>query len=371
MEDGEDLKNIVFWYLPEMAYFDEDKLRQTFFLGIIILLGVVLFFQLQAFLPATLGAFTLFILMRKAHERLVRRKWSPALAAAILMVFSFLLIVFPFASLIKMLISRLSLSEAQFNGAVSALQVFIKSIEEKTGMELMTDQYIGQLSGLAAKELPLVLGATFNTITTIVIMYFILFFMLTQGREMSELLAGFLPMEKRHRHLVQKEMNTLVMSNAIGIPLIALIQGIIGLVGYLIIGVKEPFLWFAITCISAMIPIVGAAAAYIPLAIMFFVSGDNLRGVGMLILGFGFIGTADNIFRFWLQRKIGNVHPLVTVFGVLVGIKLFGFIGLIFGPLLISVFILLIKIYRLEFSGEGFAMDIPPTPEQAEEIPRS
>ena len=71
----------------------------------------------------------------------------------------------------------------------------------------------------------------------------------------------------------------------------------------------------------------------------------------MLIFGYGVIGTSDNIFRFWLQKKIGDVHPLITVFGVILGINLFGFIGLVFGPLLISVFILLIRIYRLEFTG--------------------
>lgn len=342
-----------------MGYFDEDKLRQGFFIGIIGLLGIVIFLELRNFLPATLGAFTLYVLMNKPMGKLVARKWSPGLAATTLMLLSFIVIVLPFGSVIKMLISRLSLSEQQYTEAIAAIQVFIKSIEERTGMELMTGNYIGQLSGFVAKELPILLGATFNTITTIIIMYFILFFMLTQGTDMEEMLSGFLPMEKRHRHLVQKEMSTLVMSNAIGIPLIALVQGLIGLVGYLILGVKEPLLWFAITCISAMLPIIGAAAAYVPLTIMYFVAGDNLRGVGMLILGFGFIGMTDNILRFWLQKRIGNVHPLVTVFGVLAGVKLFGFIGLIFGPLLISVFIMLIRIYRLEFNNKGFVYETP------------
>jgi len=89
--------------------------------------------------------------------------------------------------------------------------------------------------------------------------------------------------------------------------------------------------------------------AYVPIAIIFFSNGQNWQGVAMLIFGFGVIGTVDNVFRFTLQRKIGNVHPLVTVFGVIIGLKLFGFIGLIFGPLLISLFMLLLKIYSNEF----------------------
>ena len=141
----------------------------------------------------------------------------------------------------------------------------------------------------------------------------------------------------------------MVVSNAIGIPVIALLQGIVGVIGYLIIGVKEPWFWFVITCITAMLPVVGAALAYVPIAIIFFSNGQNWQGVAMLIFGFGVIGTVDNVFRFTLQRKIGNVHPLVTVFGVIIGLKLFGFIGLIFGPLLISLFMLLLKIYSNEF----------------------
>ena len=69
----------------------------------------------------------------------------------------------------------------------------------------------------------------------------------------------------------------------------------------------------------------------------------------MLIYGFGVIGTADNVLRFTLLRKLGDVHPLTTVFGVIIGLNLFGFIGLIFGPLLISLFILLLRIYSTEF----------------------
>ena len=69
----------------------------------------------------------------------------------------------------------------------------------------------------------------------------------------------------------------------------------------------------------------------------------------MLVFGLAVIGSVDNIFRFWLQKKLGDVHPLITVFGVIIGVNLFGFIGLIFGPILISLFLLLLKVYSIEF----------------------
>jgi len=99
-----------------------------------------------------------------------------------------------------------------------------------------------------------------------------------------------------------------------------------------------------------MLPVVGAAAAYVSIALIFFAQSNTWKGFAMLIYGFGIVSTVDSIFRFSIQKKIGNTHPLVTAFGVIIGINLFGFIGLIFGPLLISLFLLLVKIYTLEFS---------------------
>ncbi len=103
------------------------------------------------------------------------------------------------------------------------------------------------------------------------------------------------------------------------------------------------------TCITAMLPIVGAALVYVPLTIMLFAQGDTGRGIAMAVWGFGLIGLVDNVFRFIINKRLGDIHPLITIFGVMVGLQLFGFIGLVFGPLLISMFILLLRIYGNEF----------------------
>ena len=180
-------------------------------------------------------------------------------------------------------------------------------------------------------------------------MYFILYFMLMNGRRMDNSLYEHVPLKDTNVVRLGKEIRMMVISNAIGIPLIAFAQGLVGLVGYLIIGVNEPFFWFGVTCIAGMLPVIGAALAYIPLTIIFFANGQNGQGIAMAIFGFGIIGTVDNVLRFTLLKKMGNVHPLTTVFGVIIGLKVFGFIGLIFGPLLISLFMLLLNIYSNEF----------------------
>jgi predicted PurR-regulated permease PerM len=173
--------------------------------------------------------------------------------------------------------------------------------------------------------------------------------MLVSGRSMEDALYEYIPLKDGNVELIGKEVKTMVVANTIGIPLIAFIQGVVGLIGYLIIGIDEPWLWFVATCISAMLPVVGAALVYVPLSIMLFAKGNTGQGFAMLAWGFLLIGLVDNVVRLVLNKKLGDIHPLITIFGVIVGIQLFGFIGLIFGPLLISMFLLLLRIYGSEF----------------------
>jgi predicted PurR-regulated permease PerM len=328
----------------------DNKIRQVSFIAILVVLGWVLFREMQSFIPAILGALTFYVIMRKWMFRLVHvRKWKPALAATVLMLSSFIVIVVPLAMVIQMLSSKISFAISHSAEAIEAIRLFVKQTEAKTGFTILNEENLQKLSSLVATKLPSILGATFNTLTTVVVLYFILFFMLTEGRAMERRMYDILPMQDTHLNKVGKEVKSMVLSNALGIPLIAILQSIVALIGYLVIGVKEPFFWFVITCVTAMLPIVGAAVAYVTLAILFFASGSNWQGIAMLAYGFIVVGSVDNIFRFTLAKRIGNVHPLITVFGVIIGLNLFGFIGLIFGPLLISLFILLIKIYTLEF----------------------
>jgi predicted PurR-regulated permease PerM len=276
-------------------------------------------------------------------------KWKPGSAAVILMLLSFIMILFPVFILINTVSSKIGYVIDHATEITAGLVEFLRNIELRIGYHFMNAETIQNLSGMALSELPLILGATVNSIVALVIMYFLLYFMLTNCNKLEDWMDDALPLRKDNLIRVRQEMNQMVISNAVGIPLIALLQGIAGLVLYLILGIKEPLLWFALTAFTSILPLVGSSLAYVPLAIIQFVNGDTTKGVIILVYGLGVIVTMDNIFRLWLQRKIGNVHPLITLFGVFVGVPLFGFIGLIFGPLLISVFILLMRIYRVEF----------------------
>lgn len=329
---------------------DTNLLRQIFFILLILLLGIVLFLALRFFLSAFLGAITFYVIMRNRMFYLSEKKgWRRSTAAWVLMLLSFFVILVPIGLLGNILYGKISYAVSHSGELLNSLKQSVYQIKDKIGYEIVKPDSINQLGPFLAQLLPKILGITLDTITLIGAMYFILYFMLVNGRYMEDALYEYIPLKDSNVELIGKEVRTMVISNTIAIPLIAFLQGIVGLIGYLLIGVSEPMLWFVATCVAAMLPVVGAALVYVPLTIIFFAQGHIGQGFAMGVWGFGIIGLVDNLFRLLINRRLGNIHPLITIFGVIVGLQLFGFIGLIFGPLLIAMFLLLLRIYGNEF----------------------
>lgn len=329
---------------------DNNVLRQIAMIVLILFLGIVLLKELWFFLSAFLGAVTFYVLMRERMFFLTEhRGWKRSTAAWALMLLSFFVILMPIGLLGNILYSKISYVVTHSAEVITSLKSTLASIKEKIGYEIVNPNAINQLGPYIGQLLPKILGITLDTFTLIAAMYFMLYFMLVYSTSMEDALYEYIPLKDGNVERIGEEVRNMVSSTAIGVPLIALIQGIVGLIGYLIIGVKEPFLWFVATCITAMLPVVGAAIVYVPLSVMLLAQGHTGKGIAMALWGFILIGLVDNLFRFMLNRRLGNIHPLITVFGVLVGIQLFGFIGLVFGPLLISMFLLLLRIYSSEF----------------------
>jgi predicted PurR-regulated permease PerM len=329
---------------------DSNLLRQIAFILLILFMGIMIMRELWFFLSAILGAVTFYILMRERMFYLTEKKgWKRTTAAWVLIMLSFFVILVPIGLLGNIMYSKISYVVTHSSELLNSLKASVGQIKEKIGYEIVKPETINQLGPYLAQLLPKILGITLDTITIIGSMYFVLYFMLVNGRRMEDAMYEYIPLKDSNVELIGREVKVMVTSATIGIPLIALLQGIVGLIGYLLIGINEPFLWFVATCITAMLPVVGAALVYVPLTIMLLAQGETGRGIAMGIWGFGLIGLVDNLFRFLINRKLGDIHPLVTIFGVIVGIQLFGFIGLVFGPLLISMFLLLLRIYGNEF----------------------
>lgn len=197
--------------------------------------------------------------------------------------------------------------------------------------------------------LPTILNSTATLFTNLVIMLFFLYYMLYHGAEMEKTLFRIIPLKDANTTMLAHETKKIVKANALGIPLISIIQGLTASLGYFIFGVDEWALWGFLTGVFAFFPIVGTLVIWVPLVLYTFVTGNQTMAIGLLLYSLIVTGNIDYIARITIMRKIGNVHPVITVLGVLIGLGLFGFIGLIFGPLLVNYIIVLFKIYMNEF----------------------
>ena len=248
-----------------------------------------------------------------------------------------------------MLTSKISKAVANSERVIRAVKEQLTEAETYIGYSLSESIDTSSVTNWMSGNLQSLAGGTFNAFIAIGIMYFMLYYMLVKRESMKSSLISYIPLGNDNLEIIAQESDQLVKSNALGIPLVAIFQGIIALIGYLIFGVPDPFFWFVITAIGSMIPFIGTAIGILPVVILLIAQGDNWQAIAMLIYGFVVVGSTDNIIRLYILDRLAAVHPLITLFGVIVGVQLFGFIGLIFGPLLISLFLLILKIYKKEY----------------------
>lgn len=324
-------------------------IRQVFVLLLILFISVLIFKELMPYLAGVLGAITIYVLLRRWMIYLVKNGWNSNIAAFSLMVFSFVCILLPVAGIILMLGSKISDAVTNSEQLVEIIKNQTQKIENKFGFDLSANVEASQISSWVTENIEVFAGGTLNTLLSIALMYFLLYFMLTNRSELRNSLYDYIPISEKNLKIIGSESRAIVRSNAIGIPLVAIAQGIVALIGFLIFNIENPFFWFIVTVVGSMIPFIGTLLGILPVFILTMVSGNTFAAWGILIYGFVVVGSADNLIRLIVLKKLDNVHPLITLIGVIVGVPLFGFIGLIFGPLLISLFLVIVKIYKKEF----------------------
>lgn len=317
---------------------------------LILSMGSLIFKEMLPYLTGVLGAITIYVLFRKWMTTLVKeKKWKPSLAAILIMFLSFVVILIPIGGVVWMLSNKIGKAVNNSEQVVTAFKHQLSNVEHYIGFDVASKIDTSAITSWISENLQLVVGGTFNAFIAIGLMYFLLYYMLTNRRELKESLMDYVPLKDDNLKEVGQEMQSVVRSNAIGIPLVAIAQGIIALIGFLIFGIEEPFFWFVIVTIGSMIPFVGTFIGIIPVFLISLSSGDTFQAWAILIYGIVVVGTTDNIIRLYVLKKLDDVHPLITLVGVIVGVPIFGFIGLIFGPLLLSLFLALVKIYRKEY----------------------
>lgn len=330
-----------------------ERLKQILLLGIIIVLGIILLSNLGVFFPGILGAVTLYILGRTPYFNLViKRKWKKGLTA-FLFIFLFLIIVaIPIYISVQLISPKINALVNNQDTIVNTLKTFSDSVKARTGFEIFSSENMQEISKRISTIIPKLVNSTLSIIANLVILFFLLYYMLVNGRKMESYLLKLIPLRKTNIDLLAQETRVLVRANALGIPIICLVQGLAATFGYWIFGIDDWGLWGFLTGVFAYFPLVGTMIIWVPLVVYQFSIGATMPALGLTLYSIIITGNIDYITRLALMKKMGDIHPITTVLGVIVGLSLFGFMGLVFGPLLISYFLVLVKIYINEFRDE-------------------
>ncbi|WP_294229153.1 AI-2E family transporter [uncultured Chryseobacterium sp.] len=329
------------------------KIKQVFLLAIILILAGLICFNLALFIPSVLGAITIYVLCRKYNFYLQeQKKWKPWLASMALMGASLIVLILPIYFIGDLLIEKLGNAQAYMEKFNVFLEKIHTYIYKEFKFDILSKENMSKLKNSVGQYSTKALSGTVNTLTIVASMYFILYFMLERPRFFEKILASAAPLKRSNVSMIGEKMRKLILANAIGIPVVALGQGIVALVGYYIFGAPSPILLFALTAATSMIPVVGAAIVYGPVCIFMIAEGDMGSGLGLAAYCMIVVGLTDNVLRFTLLKKLEDIHPLNTVFGIIMGMNLFGFMGLVFGPIMVSLTLLLIQVYRNEFSDD-------------------
>ncbi len=327
-----------------------ERLKQVFLLVLLILLSYLCIIELTLFLPGLLGAITLYILSRESYFRLAYiRKWKKGWTAFLYIIYYLLILGIPIY-LAVILISPKINSVLNDPAAVKLkVNIAVMAIQDKIGFTLVSDSGIKNLVAKITAYIPTVLNSTATVISNLAIMLFILYYMLYNGKEMERYINRKIPLDQANINLLASETKRTIKANALGIPLISIIQGLVATLGYFIFGVEEWGLWGFMTGIFAFFPVVGTMIVWVPLVLFMYASGDSWQATWILAYSVIVTGNIDYIARITLLKRMGDVHPVITILGVIIGLGLFGFVGLVFGPLLLNYIIVLFEIYDNEF----------------------
>ncbi len=324
-------------------------LRQIFLIAIICALSLLLAENLYFIFDAVLGAIILAILSIKPIQFLERKKFKTSHAEIIFFIGSILAIALPLLVIILVI-------KNQWHSIFNFIQNYSKSISligmkinERFGVDLVNSDLIKSLALKVSSFLPKILNSSLELLTTLGVMYFLLYFFIREGSSLRNSVLSLLPLRPENRIMLDNLTHQSVLSNTLMMPLVAFVQAIIAYISYLIAGVPNSFIWFLATFVLAMLPFFGAALVYIPLGVLLFFTGHETGGIFILVWGLLVVSSSDNFLRIFFMKKYDNTHPLITFMGVLAGLNIFGFLGIIFGPLCISLLLILIKIYKEEY----------------------
>ncbi len=313
----------------------------------LLIIGGFIIVGLSGYVTSFLGAGILYVVLRPWFTALVhRRKWNRTLVTIGLIVFSLLVIVLPFLALSLMLIDRIQYY-SQHSEQILGLAT---KLEQLTNFKL-TDQkniqtLISRGASFASSALPSVAGGALDFVVVLGMLFFALYYMFAEEETFLRGLERYLPFKRSVMNELGDSLQNNVNANVIGQLLVCMAQGALTGVMLWIFGIPDAPFWGIVCFFTSFVPVLGTPVVWVPAGLIQLSQGNTTQGVGILLVGALVLTTIDNLLRITLAKRMGDIHPLITLTGILLGVPIFGIVGLVIGPLLLSYFIVLIKVFE-------------------------
>ncbi len=315
-------------------------------LWIVALVAVYLcWLMIQPFLEVILWAGVLAIVSFPLNARL-RRRFGPATSAALtttgVVVVVLIPLIFVGFSLGNEAAKAARSLPADIHGFLNADNPIIRKLGKYVDISPLLDpQFVSEqlksLAGTVAAKTAGIVGGVVGITVQVFLALFALYYLLRDSGRIVQSLKQWLPLSHEQSEAIFLRTQQVISASLNGVLVIAGIQGMLGSLGFLVLGISSPILWGVIMFFLAMIPMVGAFVVWIPAALWLFATGHWIKGVLLTVWGLGVIGMIDNILR---PRMVGGktrLHELVVFFSVLGGLQVFGILGIVVGPVLVAV----------------------------------
>jgi len=332
--------------------------EQSFFVVTICAAFLGAFFLLYPFLQylvfALLLTYMLHPLKRRLQVRIRSRSVVALLMILLILVAIILPVVFITTKLVREVRSTVSILTESPDRYVylEKVEVWVQRVTgEPADLHVYKNQLIAQVRGFLVKTAPDFLGSLTDWLLGFFIMLFVMFYSLQSGRSGFERVRALIPLAPNLKDKLIEEIKSVTWAVVYGQVVTALIQGSLGGLGFLIFGVPNAVLWGFVMIVLSFLPLIGTPIIWAPAGIFLILSGATARGIGLLLWGGILVMNVDNFLKPRLISGQSNIHPVVVLLGVLGGLKLFGFIGLVTGPLTLALLIALVRFYEEDYLG--------------------
>jgi predicted PurR-regulated permease PerM len=180
------------------------------------------------------------------------------------------------------------------------------------------------------------------------ITFFGLYYLLLSPQTAWRQVQPFIPFSRKNTEILRDRFRDVTISTLVGTGLTAGVQGILVGLAFWATGIPNALFWGVVTVVLAILPVVGSGLVWGPGVLSLALEGSYGRAIGLALWGIFVVGNVDNVIRPLVFRRWAKIHPFVTIIGAFAGIQYFGLLGLIIGPLAISYFFELIRMYRAE-----------------------